>query len=54
MMKQNRNQLQLKEGITLAEAHAAESDFFRSHPVFGKVGARPRLDTFTDLQDAII
>lgn len=37
MSPQNRNQLQLKEGVSLKEAHDAEMDFFRSHNVFKKV-----------------
>lgn len=34
---QNRNQLQLREGVSLKEAHAAEMEFFRSHSVFKTV-----------------
>ncbi|CAM9816306.1 unnamed protein product, partial [Hapterophycus canaliculatus] len=34
---QNRNQLQLKEGVSLKEAHDAEMEFFRSHRVFQSV-----------------
>lgn len=34
---QNRNQLQLREGVSLKEAHDAEMDFFKSHAVFKTV-----------------
>lgn len=34
---QNRNQLQLKAGVSLKEAHDAEMEFFRDHPVFKQV-----------------
>ena len=36
-LEQNRNQLQLKEGVTLKEAHEAEMEFFTTHSVFKTV-----------------
>lgn len=40
-VRQNRNQLELKAGVSLKEAHDAEMTFFQKHPVFGKA-SRPR------------
>ncbi|CAB1121527.1 unnamed protein product [Ectocarpus sp. CCAP 1310/34] len=37
VMVKNRNQLQLREGVSLKEAHDAEMDFFKSHAVFKTV-----------------
>eukprot|EP00752_Nemacystus_decipiens_P009127 g8151.t1 len=37
VMVKNRNQLQLREGVSLKEAHDAEMEFFRSHNVFKTV-----------------
>lgn len=37
VMVKNRNQLELKAGVSLKEAHDAEMTFFQKHPVFGKV-----------------